>query len=368
MKRTARLVAAGGVAIAATALFTTTASASPAHHGAVFVQTDGVDGNAVVAYDRAPDGTLSAAGTYATGGTGGVLAGSVVDHLASQGAVLLDRGLLYTVNAGSDTLTVFTVHGDRLASHQVTGTGGSFPVSVTAHGNLVYVLNARDGGSIQGFLRVGDTLVRIPAWHRSLHLDPTATPEFTHTPGQVAFTPDGTKLVVTTKGASNAIDVFGVDLAGGPSARPVVTPDANTPFAVTFDAHHHLVVGESGTSSIATYTVHRDGTLGLVDREATGQAATCWVAPAGGYLYTSNAGSATLSGYRAAGSGSLTALGTTGTDAGTVDAAGTEHFLYAETGAQGIVDEFRVNDGGSLTPLGSVTVPGAAGAEGIAAS
>jgi hypothetical protein len=32
------------------------------------------------------------------------------------------------------------------------------------------------------------------------------------------------------------------------------------------------------------------------------------------------------------------------------------------------VDAFRVGTGGSLTPLGSVTVPGAAGGEGIAAS
>jgi hypothetical protein len=39
-----------------------------------------------------------------------------------------------------------------------------------------------------------------------------------------------------------------------------------------------------------------------------------------------------------------------------------------ETGAKGIVDEFRVGSGGSLTEIGSVTVPGAAGAEGIAAS
>ena len=62
-----------------------------------------------------PDGSLKQAGSYRTGGLGGVLDGSVVDHLASQGSLQLDRehGLLYAVNAGSDTITVFGVDGDR---------------------------------------------------------------------------------------------------------------------------------------------------------------------------------------------------------------------------------------------------------------
>ena len=38
-----------------------------------------------------------------------------------------------------------------------------------------------------------------------------------------------------------------------------------------------------------------------------------------------------------------------------------------QTGGAGIVDEFGVSAGGSLTKIGSVTVPGAAGGEGIVA-
>jgi hypothetical protein len=376
MKTTARLAGIGGFTLAATALFAGAAVAAPAHHApsghAVFVQTDNTDGNAVVAYHRSADGTLTRSGTYGTGGDGGVLAGSVVDHLASQGSLVLDRAhhLLYAVNAGSDTVTVFTVDGDHLHRTQVISSGGAFPVSITTNGHSVYVLNARDGGSVQGFLRLGDRLVRVPSWHRSLHLDPTATPEFTHTPGQVAFTPDGHQLVVTTKGNGNDLDVFTVDPLRGPSARPVVTTDPSTPFGVTFDARDHLVVAESGANSVATYTVHRDGTLSLIDRVPTGQAATCWVAPAGSHLYASNAGSATLTGLRDTGRGALTALGTTATDGGTVDAAGSPdgRFLYADTGAGGIVDEFAVHQNGSLTALGSVTVAGGVGGEGIVAS
>ncbi len=56
---------------------------------AVFVQTDGLSGNQIVAYDRAGNGALTQAGVYSTGGLGGQLTGSVVDHTASQGALSL---------------------------------------------------------------------------------------------------------------------------------------------------------------------------------------------------------------------------------------------------------------------------------------
>ena len=136
------------------------AQASPASPagpgGAVFVQTDNTAGNQVVAYYRAPDGTLSPAGRYATGGVGGQLSGSVVDHLASQGSLSYDpwHSLLYAVNAGSDTVSVFAVTGDRLALRQVLSSGGSFPVSVAVHGDLVYVLNGLGGGRAES--RDGD--------------------------------------------------------------------------------------------------------------------------------------------------------------------------------------------------------------------
>ena len=77
--------------------------------GAVFVQTDNLAGNSVVAYGRESNGTLVEEGTYPTAGLGGQLEGSVVDHTASQGSLALDaqNHLLYAVNAGSNTITVF---------------------------------------------------------------------------------------------------------------------------------------------------------------------------------------------------------------------------------------------------------------------
>jgi 6-phosphogluconolactonase (cycloisomerase 2 family) len=375
MKATIRIAGTAGLALAVSALIAGPASASTTSGngaGAVFVMSDNLSANTVVAFDRGANGGLHQAAAYRTGGLGGQLVGSVVDHTASQGALALDRasGLLYAVNAGSDTVTVFDVHGDRLSKRQVISSGGAFPVSIAVHGNLVYLLNARDGGSIQGYLRLGRTLVKVPGWHRPLGLDPAATPEFTHTPGQIAFTPDGSRLVVTTKAGSNAIDVFHVDRRRGPSATPVVNVEAGTvPFAVTFDAGGHLVVAEAGTNAVATFAVNRDNTLTPLATASTGQAATCWIVGTNGAVYAGNAGSGNLSGYRVAHGGSLTSLGTFATGAGQVDVAATPdgRYLYAQTGAAGGVVALRVNHDGSLTTVGSVTVPGAVGGEGIVA-
>jgi hypothetical protein len=369
-----RIVSVASLAIAGTALFAAPAQAStslPTSHGVVFVETDNTAGNSVVVYDRASTGALHRVGSYATGGAGGILAGSVVDHTASQGSLVLDRrhGLLYAVNAGSNTITTFEVRGDHLIRRHVIASGGDFPVSVTTHGNLVYVLNARDGGSIQGYVRIGGALIRIPGWRRALGLDATATPEFTHTPGQIAFTPDGRQLVVTTKANGNDIDVYAVDALGAPSAHPAANlEDSDVPFAVSFDAHGHLVVAEAGPNALATFAIHHNGAVTAIDTAATGQAATCWVATDGTHFYASNAGSASVSGYTDHGNGSLTALGNTRTDAGTIDASATSDgsFLYVQTGGNGVVDGYRIHADGSLTAVGSVTVPDSTGGQGIA--
>src|SRR5438132_9119951 len=120
---------------------------------AVFVQSNDTTANQVLTYQRGSNGALTPAASYPTGGKGGRLTGAVVDPLASQGSLEFnaEHDLLIGVNAGSDTLYTFKVDGARLTQRQVVSSGGVFPVSIAAHDDLVYVLNARGGGSVHGY-------------------------------------------------------------------------------------------------------------------------------------------------------------------------------------------------------------------------
>ena len=97
-----RCAATAAALIAAAALATAGPAAARTHRafafgrsdaGAVFAQSDALTGNTVTVYDRGRDGTLTAAATYPTGGNGGQLAGSMVDHLASQNSLVYDAEL-----------------------------------------------------------------------------------------------------------------------------------------------------------------------------------------------------------------------------------------------------------------------------------
>jgi hypothetical protein len=373
---------AGTAAVIAAAAFATAGPAAARTHredgfgrsddGAVFVQSDALTGNTVTVYDRGSDGTLTAAATYSTGGNGGQLVGSAVDHLASQNSLVYDAeaGLLFAVNAGSNSVSEFAVRGDRLGLLQVVPSGGSFPVSVAVHGNLVYVLNGLDGGSVQGYRLVFDRLVPLPASERPLGLDPAATPQFTNTPGDIAFTPNGRNLLVTTKANGSSIDVFGVQPDGLLTSSPTVNGEPGlVPFALAFEGGNQVAVADAGNNAVQTLRLGPGGVLAPISSVPTGQAATCWVVADGPLLFAGNAGSGSESGLLDRG-GSLSLLGATTTDAGTVDGAVSPdgRYLYIQTGAAGIVDEFGVGVAGALTKIGSVTVPNGAGGEGIATS
>src|SRR5947209_11022194 len=128
--------------------------------GAVFVMTNNVDKNEVVAYRRANDGALQESGRFATGGRG---SGGNNDPLESQGALTLsqDHSLLFAVNAGSGDVTVFRVRGSGLTFADKVSSGGSEPNAVAQHGNLVYVLNVGGSSNVVGFTLDHDHLNQI---------------------------------------------------------------------------------------------------------------------------------------------------------------------------------------------------------------
>src|SRR5262245_51125329 len=345
-----------------TALLVGQTAGARASHGsdnAVFVQTNELSGNRIVVYDRAKDGTLTQANSYATGGLGGAATpGAESDRLASQGSLVYDREhrLLFAVNAGSDSVSTFSVDGDTLSLVNVVASGGQFPASIAVHHELVYVLNSGGPGAVQGF-RVGSHgLSPIAGSARTLGLANTNPPNFLMSPGQVGFSPDGNQLLVTTKVSTSSIDVFQVGHDGLLSPTFVANPSATpVPFAFTF-ARGRLVSGEAGASSITTYRLGHDGTLGDARSASDGQAALCWIQRVGRFFYVSNTGSNTLSSFTIHGGqpSLLDAVAAT-TPAGPIDLtspSGTR-FLYAETGS-GTVEEYAVGGDGALTHIGAV--------------
>src|SRR6266404_3527652 len=90
----------------------------------------------IIAYSRAGEGSLVERHHYATGGRG---SGGTTDPLGSQGSLPLseDRSLLFAVNAGIGNLSVFRVRAASLNLVQVVSSGGSAPVAIAQHRNLV---------------------------------------------------------------------------------------------------------------------------------------------------------------------------------------------------------------------------------------
>jgi 6-phosphogluconolactonase (cycloisomerase 2 family) len=340
----------------------------------VFVQTDNPARNQVIVFAEQPDGQLSQHEVVSTGGLGGITAGSPGDHLSSQGSLTYDpeRHLLFAVNAGSDTISVLSVDGRYVRLDQVLSSGGEFPDSIAVHDNVVYVLNAGGTGSVSGFYIFGRYVAPIPGSTRSLGLANTNPPFFVDGPGQVAFSPDGSELLVATKGASNSIDVFQVGPFGYLSRTATANPDdTNVPFAFATTPSGQLVVAEVANSTLHTFAFGADGTLTSLSAPlGDGQTAFCWVTAADGFYYVANFGSNNLSSYTVAADGkpSLVAGVAATTDAGPIDetASANGKYLYAEAANAGAVDEFQINSDGSLSPLGSVYGLGA-GIEGIAA-
>jgi hypothetical protein len=375
-----------GAALGAFALAPAASASEPNHTGpfstdhAVFVQTNNSAGNAVVAYRRAGDGSLHWAGEYATGGLGGSEVGAVVDPLASQGSLTYDASdhLLFAVNAGSDTFTVFGAEGTHLHRLQVVSSGGHLPTSISVVGSHVYVLDAGNDGAISGFwIDSTKRLHPIGGSTRSLGLGNPADPNFLASPSQVAITPDGRDVIVATK-THGVLDVFKLNHLGVPSAAPVVTTSAGgVPFGLSFDTLGRLIVAEA-SGGASSYVVHPSGVLATISSHvANAQAATCWSVIAKGFVYTANAGSNTITGYAENWHGQLSLLTADGitatTDAGPVDVAASSdgRYIYQEATGAGVIDEFRVNDNGSLTQIGTVTgftPDNGTGFEGIAAS
>ena len=337
--------------------------------GAVYTETNSAAGNSVLVYHRAANGSLTAGGSVSTGGNGSGAG------LGSQGSVTLsaDGDWLFVVNAGSNEVSSFAVENDGgLTLRGKASSGGTMPISVTAFGNLIYVVNAGGAGNIAGLrLQPDGSLVPIAGSSRALSAPGSG-------PAQVSFDPSGNWLVVTEKN-TNKIDTWRVGGDGLASGRVVNNSAGATPFGFTFTSRGFLTVTEAfggavDASAVSSYIVNTNGTLGVITASApTTETAACWIAATqnGKFVYAANTGSASVSGFDVR-DGTLSILnadGKTGQSGTTpIDVAITPNsqVLYGLNAGSHSISIFGVSQSnGDLSAGGSVAVP--TGVVGLAA-
>lgn len=295
-----------------------TGAAGDLSKGAVFVQSNDLEANEVVAFARKGDGKLSEVGRYPTGGTG---SGSFED--AAQGLVLgtaegeaspiqnVDQAeMLFALNAGSSTISVFRVNPDGLELLGQVPSGGKRPVSVTVNNGLLYVLNSGevdrrlvlgpednllencshgDLPSVTGF-RITGAGALTPIENSTRELSGRGMSGCS----QVSFSPDGNTLIATERIASMAgqtqprkgvITTFDVRYDGALGTRRLIDPSGVGPFGFNFLKDGTLLTTEQngalanpGGGGAASYKISSDKSLrpvnGTVDN---GQTDTCWI-------------------------------------------------------------------------------------------
>lgn len=335
----------------------TSASAANAV-GQVYTSTNGAAGNAILAYDRAADGSLTAAGTFATGGTG------TGTGLGSQGAVSFagNGRYLLAVNAASNDVSSFFIRPNGSLERIGTwASGGLRPISVTESRGIVYVLNAGGTGNISGFTFQQGRLSAIAGATRPLGSSNAG-------PAQVQFDPSGRLLVVTEKN-TNTISTYTVDAAGVATGPNVLGSSGQTPFGFSISRGLLVVTeafgGAPDASAVSSYEIGAGGTLRLLSASVgTTETAACWLVITGDgrFAYATNTGSASITGY-AISKGKLTLLNangvtaTTGTTPIDVALSNNSQFVYSLNAGGHSITGFAVNAGGALAPVG----PGASG-------
>ena len=220
--------------------------------GAVFVMTNAADKNEIIAYARDASGNLADGDRYETGGRG---SGGLIAPLGSQGALTLsqDHTLLFAVNAGSGTVSVFKVENSRLFLIDEISAAGSEPVAVAQQGNLVYVLDAGGQGSVTGYrLQFDGTLKQIE--NSTAFLTPF---DGGSGAGSLSISPNGRFLLVTER-VANTVDAFPINADGTLGTEVTTASLAPQAFAGQFTPSGFAVVAQTN-GSVSSYSLGANG-------------------------------------------------------------------------------------------------------------
>ena len=362
--------------------------------GAAYTMSNLPSGNTVIVSAVAAAGDVTYAATVPTGGLGAaVLTGGVstLGNLFSQDSLVVDqtRGLLFAVNAGSDSVSMFTIDARQptqttLVATQPTGFG--FPVSIALSTNrsLACVLNGGANNGIRCFSYSASALTVIASFDRSLGLANIVLAQPSspfNTTGDIIFTSDSLALAITVRSDgsnSGSLYVFLIDYATNTlAAAPIVSSlgSSQLPFSLSLVGSSALLVTEPLLGSVAV--VSYNSTDGTTDADSvtpfaipvtTGFGALCWsrYSPTtGNYLLIGTGVNGTIIEVSVNQQTLQTAyvgLATTQPLAEALDTSvatiGGQDFLYVIGPAAQIIQVFSLS-GGGISPVGTAPLPGA---------
>ena len=285
-------------ALALAAVLSGGATASAHTHGAtvgyLYVNDNTTGVNTVAGFARDADGTVTPlpGSPFAVGGAG-------TGHPdASQGSLeqSADGRYLLAVDAASNQISVLRIKPDgslQIAEGSPVASNGVDPVSVAVSGGLVYVANQGPGTNPGDTNYTGFTL--NPGGHLTALPGSTVALPSDAKPGDVLFSPDGTRLV-GTRIATSEIDSFAVGADG------LLTSASGAPFPAQgfsptqgygqlgsefspvdsselFVSDAHTSGGAPAPGLVSSFADGTDGTLTPIAGSpvANDGSASCWV-------------------------------------------------------------------------------------------
>ncbi len=330
-----------------------TASGTP-----FYVTNEGVTGpGGLSAYSMGSDGTITAAGTFNTGG-------------GPSGIAISPNGsYLYVTNfSGSPGVSAYTIGSGGALTAITTGTfaAGSNPngIAISPNGNYLYTTNSGSGSggsdSISGYsIGSGGSLspITLSAAGFIAGVEPWG----------IAISPNGNYLYVTNVSSTGASGLSPYTINPDGTLAAITTGTFATGsgpkgIAISPNGNYLYVTNDGGSISAYTITsgsgaLASNGTFTTVTNPQGGIA----ISPNGNYLYVTNVSSSGTNGLSAyainsGGSLSLSSSGyTTGATPFGIAISPDGNYLYvtnigSATGASGI-SAFRINSDGTLSPI-----------------
>jgi DNA-binding beta-propeller fold protein YncE len=272
--------------------------------------------NAVLAFHRAADGSLTPLGTFHTGGTGQANPAQVIGPDDSDQEVVAtpDGRFLFAVNQGSNSVTSFRIDRDgRLDRVGTVASGGVQPDSIGIAGDRLYVANRGDSA-------VGHPGTVAPNYtgffiEEKGRLDPIPNSTVTFpkdtSPAQALISRDGRFLFAdifavpgSTAAQGNTLAPFQIE--GNGTLKPApggnVGAPVSPPLLLGTAVHPHLNIvyaGLTGAARIGVFSYDETGRTSFVTSVPDQGAAPCWIVVSadGKYLYAANTGTNSVGVY-----------------------------------------------------------------------